>query len=186
MFRGRTLARSVAVVAVLVATAAHATAAGAAPPTPVVGQSESFDPAAYDAYVQSTASTRKEKDALSDLAASARSSGDWTAFDAAANGRDTRLGRSARKRVDHSIPVTTGLAAASADRPAAILFNFRYVAGVTQFPQTTTYYCGPAAGQAILAGWSYAGVSFARGAPSQAGLAGAIYFRLLFPANLWL
>lgn len=150
-------------------SAANASVGDVPMPGPVIGQTENFDPTRYSEYVKATAATRREKDQLSDLASAARSSGDWTAFDAQANARDRRLGASAGlKPIDHTV---TGGQPTSKIAPATVWGTFHFVAGATQFAQITGYYCGPAAGQSILAGWAYAGWSFAYGTPNQDGLA---------------
>jgi hypothetical protein len=135
------------------------------PPDPVVGQSDDFDPVKYEAYAKLNEATRADKDKLNALADKGRSTGDWRAFDDAANARDKRLGIGGR--VKHDPPVQSGGA-----KPAvasAIWGSFHYVAGVTQYPQETSYWCGPAAGKSILSGWVTNGLP--GGVPSQQTMA---------------
>ena len=131
-------------------------------PPPGFGQTESFDPAIYAKYEVATAATRHQKDTLTDLAAKSRATGDWTAFDAAATARNRSLG-AASAAVSHR-DIT----------PAAVSGNFHWVSGTTQYPQETSWYCGPAAGEALLQGWAMNGWYFNHGWATQDGLAGTM------------
>jgi hypothetical protein len=104
------------------------------PPQPDV------DAATFARDQRSMASVEARKLALVDLHAKAMASGDWRAFDGAANALNRSLGRATVDIVHH--PAAGGAQTAAASNYAVL--------GVVQHPQQYWNWCGPATGLSLF------------------------------------